>query len=128
LQFGTNGENKQEECPQSWGRCLAKASTQTKGDKDMERNEFMEMDGLVATTETHEWFHDKVATQHAQRENQAGISLPNLRCFVVRNIKTGEYDRVIIDMETNLPIYDTKSIDEMGVYIDQLKIIKQFNI
>lgn len=94
----------------------------------MERNEFLEMDGLAGATDTHEWFHDKISTGHAQREDSKGVALKNLVCYVVRNIKTGEYDRVIIDMDTNQPIFDSKSIEEIGFHIDKLKVMKQFNI
>ena len=67
-----------------------------------ERNEFLEMDGLFWQSDTHEWFHDKIATNYAQRDY--GLhkdALPNLVCFVTRNKETGEYDRVIMDKETN---------------------------
>lgn len=33
------------------------------------RNEYLEMDGLAAKTETHEWFYDKMSTKYAQTED-----------------------------------------------------------
>ena len=93
-----------------------------------ERNEFLEMDGLYWESPTHEWFHDKIATNYAQTNN--GLhkdALPNLVCFVTRNKETGEYDRVIMDKESNEIIYTSKSTEEIGYYIDKLKIVKRFN-
>ena len=67
-----------------------------------ERNEFLEMDGLYWESDTHEWFHDKIGTNYAQSDN--GLhkdALPNIVCFVTRNKETGEYDRVVMDKQTN---------------------------
>lgn len=91
------------------------------------RNKYLEMDGLAAKTETHEWFYDKVSTNHAQTENLNGVSLKNITCFVVRDITSGEYDRVILDLTTNTPIFDSKSLEEIGHEIDRMKIYKHFN-
>ena len=92
----------------------------------MERNNFLELDGLAFTSDTHEWFHDKVGTSSCQNEDKNGIKLPNLMCFVLRNLKTGEYDRVILDAKKNEIIYDTKSLEELGFYINKMKIVKHF--
>lgn len=91
------------------------------------RNEYLEMDGLAAKTETHEWFYDKVSTNYAQTENLNGVSLKNIACFVVRDITSGEYDRVILDLTTNALIFDSKSLEEIGYEIDKMKIYKHFN-
>ena len=91
------------------------------------RNKYLEMDGLAAKTETHEWFYDNVSANHAQTENLNGVSLKNIACFVVRNITTGEYDRVILDLTTSTPIFDSKSLEEIGYEIDKMKIYKHFN-
>lgn len=93
--------------------------------REMERNEFLEMDGLAAKTETHEWFHDKISTRYARDEDSNGVSL-NIACFVVRNIESGEYDRVIMDAGTNEVLFDSKSMEEIAFFIDRLKIMKQF--
>jgi hypothetical protein len=95
----------------------------------MERNEFLEMDGLYWESETHEWFHDKTSTQYAQSDN--GLhkdALKNIFCFVTRNKETGEYDRVMMDSKTNEIIFDTKSLEVMAFEIDKLKVAKRFNI
>ena len=94
-----------------------------------ERNEFIEMDGLYWESDTHEWFHDKTSTQYAQTDN--GLhkdALPNIYCFVVRDKATGEYNRVVMDSKSNEVIYDTKVLEEVGFFIDKLKIQKRFDI
>ncbi len=98
------------------------------------RNEFLESDGLYWESETHEWFHDKISTQHAHKESvlwDSGVqkdSLKNIYCFVVRNKETGEYDRVVMDSKTNEVIYDTKSLEDLAYFIDRLKVNKRFKI
>jgi isocitrate/isopropylmalate dehydrogenase len=94
-----------------------------------ERNKYLEMDGLYWESETHEWFHDKINTQYARTDN--GLhkdALPNIYCFVVREKTTGEYDRVAMDSKTNEVIYSTKVLEDMGFFIDRLKIAKRFNV
>lgn len=93
----------------------------------MNRNEFLEMDGLYFESETHEWFYDKSSTTYAQTNNGLNKdALKNIYCFVVRNKQTEEYDRVVVDSETNETIFDSKSLEELSFFIDQLKIIKRF--
>lgn len=97
----------------------------------MNRNQFLESDGLFWESETHEWFNDKISTQHAQKnsilwgsgEQKDGLQLV---CFVVRNKETGEYDRVVMDKRTNEIIYETKSLEDLAFFIDRLKISKRF--
>jgi hypothetical protein len=91
-----------------------------------ERNEFLEMDGLVHKTNSHEWFNDKVNTIHAQREDRNFIKLPHITCYVVRNIDTGEYYRVVLDNKKGEIVYDSKSSEEIWVYVNKLKIVKHF--
>lgn len=97
-----------------------------------ERNEFLEMDGLYWESETHEWFHDKTCTQYARKKSilwgsgEQNDAL-NVACFVLRNKETGEYDRVMMDVEKNEIIYDTKSLEDLSYEIDRLKILKRFN-
>ena len=92
-----------------------------------ERNEFLEMDGLYWESDTHEWFHDKISTNYAQTDNGLNKdALKNIFCFVTRNKETGEYDRVMMDKNTNSVIYDTKSLEDMGFEIDKLKVQKRF--
>jgi uncharacterized Zn finger protein len=98
-----------------------------------ERNEFLEMDGLYWESETHEWFHDKTSTQYARKKSilwgsgEQDDSL-NVVCFVVRNKETGEYDRVMMDKDTEEVIFDTKSLEAMGYEIDRIKVIKRFKV
>lgn len=55
----------------------------------MDRNEFLEMDGLYWESETHEWFYDKSSTHYAQSDNSLnGDALPSIYCFVTRNKET----------------------------------------
>ncbi len=96
----------------------------------MERNEFLEEDGLYWESKTHEWFHDKVSTGYAQKNSVLWGSGEvddklNVACFVVRNKDTGEYDRVMMDVETNQVIYETKVLEDLGFHIDKLKAIKR---
>jgi hypothetical protein len=95
-----------------------------------ERNEFLECDGLFYESDTHEWFHDKIATNHARKSSvlwggEVDDSL-DVGCFVIRNKETGEYDRVMMDREKNEIIFDTKSLEDLAFHIDKLKLIKRF--
>ena len=95
----------------------------------IERNEFIEMDGLYWESETHEWFHDKISTNYARTDS--GLhkdALLNIYCFITRNKETGEYDRVMMDSEINEIIYDTKVLEEMAAEIDKMKIMKRFKM
>lgn len=95
----------------------------------MNRNEFLEMDGLYWESETHEWFHDKTSTQYAQSDNGLNKdALKNIYCFVTRNKETGEYDRVMMDSKTNEVIFDTKSLEVMAYEIDKLKVMKRYKM
>lgn len=98
-----------------------------------ERNEFLEMDGLYWDSGTHEWFHDKTSTYYARKKSVlCGSGEQNdaldVMCFVVRNKETGEYDRLMMDVKTNEPIYDTKILEQMSYEIDRLKVLKRFNV
>lgn len=97
------------------------------------RNEFLEMDGLFWESETHEWFHDKISTQHARKNSVLWGSgeqkdALNVMCFVVRNKETGEYDRVMMDKEKNEVIFETKGLEAMGYEIDRMKVQKRFGV
>lgn len=96
-----------------------------------ERNQFLEMDGLFFESETHEWFIDKISTQHAMKKSfilgsgEQDDAL-DIVCFVVREKSTGNYERVIVDKQTNQPIYSTLSLEDLAYHIDKLKIAKRF--
>jgi hypothetical protein len=97
-----------------------------------ERNKYLEMDGLVFETEKHEWFADKTNTAHARRKTittggQKMNDSLNVACFVARNKETGEYERVMIDIKTNEPVFATQSFEDMAVEIDRRKIMKRFS-
>lgn len=92
-----------------------------------ERNNWLEFDGLYWESDTHEWFHDRSNTEYAKRSDLNNISLPNIKAFVVRNKATGEYDRVLMDSSINQIIFDSKSLEDIGVEIDKLKLLKQFS-
>lgn len=94
-----------------------------------ERNDLLEMDGLYWESETHEWFHDKTSTQYAQSDNGLNEdALKNIHCFVVRNKETGEYDRVMMDSNTNEIIYETKVLEQLAFQIDVMKVTKRFKL
>jgi hypothetical protein len=99
----------------------------------MERNQFLECDGLFFESETHEWFHDKISTNYARKKSVLWGSgeqddALDVACFVVRNKETGEYDRVMMDRKKEEIIFETKSLEELGYHIDKLKTLKRFNI
>jgi hypothetical protein len=97
-----------------------------------ERNQYLESDGLYWESETHEWFNDKISTNYARKNSILWGSgeqkdALDIVCFVVREKATGDYERVVIDVKTNEPIYATQSLEDLGYYIDQLKVTKRFN-
>lgn len=97
----------------------------------MERNRFLEADGLFWESDTHEWFNDKNSTEYAQKKSVLwGVGEVkdklNVVCFVVREKQTGEYNRVIVDVKSNEIIYETTSLEKLGYEIDRLKVIKRF--
>ena len=100
----------------------------------MERNKYLESDGLYGQSESHEWFNDNISTQYAHKKSELWGSgtqndaLKNIKCFVTRCKKTGEYDRVMVDSEINEIIFDTKSLEDMGFQIDKMKVAKRFKI
>lgn len=101
---------------------------------DSERNQFLEMGGLYWKSETHEWFHDKTHTQAAHKNSVAASGeymhdeLNNIYCFIVRNIETGEYDRVMMDKNQDAVIYDTKSFSSMSSKVDILKVARRWEV
>lgn len=97
-----------------------------------ERNKFIEQEGkLYYESDTHEWFTNDISTRYARKnslntqgdDNNDGL---NVICFNVRDKQTGDYERVVMDVETNQPIYSTLSLEELAFFIDKLKIAKRF--
>lgn len=94
-----------------------------------ERNKFLEMDGLYWESDTHEWFHDKISTNHAQEDSGLNRdALKNIYCFVTRDKTTGQYERVMMDSKSNTIIFATFVAEEMWGEIDKLKILKRFKM
>ena len=99
----------------------------------MERNKYLEADGLYWESETHEWFKDRISTQHAHKKSELWGSgtqndaLINLYCYVVRDKKTGEYNRVVVNNLNSEVLYETKSLEDLGFWIDKMKVIKRFS-
>lgn len=96
------------------------------------RNKFAETDGLYYESETHEWFNDKIGTNYARKQTFSQNSKDqnddlNLYCFVVRNKENGEYNRVVLDGDTHDIIYETKSLEDLGFFLDKLKILKRYD-
>ena len=92
----------------------------------MERNKFLEMGGLAHKTDTHEWYNDTIGTIQAQRDDRNFVRLLHITCYVVRNIKTGEYDRVVVDNKKRQIIFDTKSAEQLHYFIAKLKLTQGY--
>lgn len=92
-----------------------------------DRNQFLEADGLYFESDTHEWFNDKSSTVYAHNENGNGVSLKNIYCFVTRDKETGEYERVVMHSKERAVIYASQSLEDIGFYIDKLKVLKAFD-
>ena len=92
----------------------------------MERNEFLEMDGLYWESDTHEWFHDKSTTRYCRNEDSHGTKLEWV-AFIVRDKETGDYSRVLMDIKTNKTIRDDTSLEAQGVFIDMAKASKRYD-
>ena len=93
-----------------------------------ERNKYLEPDGLVQETETHEWFLDKPATQYARKENLQGVKLESIVAYVTRDKSTGQYERVLVDNNVPEVIYTSLKLEDIGVRIDMLKAVKHFGV
>jgi len=91
-----------------------------------ERNNYIETDGLYWESDTHEWFHDKSTTKYCRNEDLHGTKL-NWAAFFVRDKSTGEYTRVLMDIETNELIRDDTSLEAQGVFIDMMKASKRYD-
>lgn len=91
-----------------------------------EHNEYIEIDGLYWESDTHEWFHDKSTTDYCRKEDGQGTKL-NWGAFIVRDKATGEYNRVLMDVDTNEIIRDDTSLEAQGVFIDMMKASKRYD-
>mgnify|MGYP001157885630 CR=1 FL=1 len=88
-----------------------------------ERNFLLESDGLYWESETHEWFYDKGSTFYAHKHED----LKTIFCFITRNKETGDYDHVIMNSKNNQIVYDSKSVEAIGAFIDMMAMSKKFN-
>ena len=91
-----------------------------------ERNKWAETDGLYWESDTHEWFHDKTTTDYCRKEDSQGITL-NWAAFYVRDKSTGEYARVLMNIDSNEVIRDDTSLEAQAVFIDMMKANKRFD-
>lgn len=92
------------------------------------RNQFIEHNGLSFESDTHEWFIDKSLTQYAQTD--CGLNedaLPDIFCFWVRDKSTGEYEKVVMDRDSQEVIHSSR-ISSVTMFIDRLKVEKRFGI
>lgn len=85
-----------------------------------QRNKFLEMDGLAAETDTHEWFHDKLITDILHEDN----TFPHLYGMIVRNKSNAQYSRVILDNEKSEIIYENPSFEAMATHCEMMKLVK----
>ena len=93
--------------------------------KMKKRNEFIEMDGLYWESETHEWFHDKITTNYCIKKDGQGTTL-NWAAFLVRDKSTGEYTRILMDIDSNEIIRDDTELEAQAVFINMMKANKRF--
>ena len=96
-------------------------------------DDMLQQDGLHFDSGTHEWYKDNTCTNYARKNSTLwGLGTQkdglNVACFIVKNKATGEYDRVMLDVEKNGVIFSTKSLEDMGAKIDMLKVLKRFEI
>lgn len=90
-----------------------------------ERNNYIETDGLYWESDTHEWFHDKTTTNYCRKEDKHGTKL-NWVAFFVRDKATGEYNRVLMDVDTNEILRDDTNLEAQAVFIDMMKANKRY--
>lgn len=98
----------------------------------MDRNQFAEMDGLFHESDTHEWYHDHISTQYARKSSldsygQCKNDNLDVVCFIVRTKETGEYNRVVVDVESNKPIFDSQNAEEVHFFLSKMKLKKAFS-
>lgn len=72
------------------------------------------------------WYVDKHVTEYCFKGNISGVALNNIIAYVVVK-PTGETDRVLVKYPDKAVIFNTKSLEEIGVEIDRLKLVKTFD-
>ena len=71
------------------------------------------------------WYIDELVTQYCLKENISGVFLDNVLAYVVV-LPDGNTDRVLVDANNQEVIYATKNLEEIGVEIDKLKLLKSY--
>ena len=71
------------------------------------------------------WYIDELVTQYCLKENISGVFLDNVLAYVVV-LPDGNTDRVLVDANKQEVIYATKNLEEIGVEIDKLKLLKSY--
>jgi len=71
------------------------------------------------------WYIDELVTQYCLKENISGVFLDNVLAYVVV-LPDGNTDRVLVDVNKQEVIYATKNLEEIGVEIDKLKLLKSY--
>lgn len=71
------------------------------------------------------WYFDVQVTDYCLKENLSGVSLTDIIAFVIVK-PSGETERVLVKYPEGEVIFNTKSLEEIGVEIDKLKLIKTF--
>lgn len=131
VNMGRRKGNKKSNYHKFAGQDQSKSKKEEVKQRVKERNIYIEQEGsLFHESETHEWFIDEISTRYARKnsisprgeDNNDGIDVV---CFIVRDKSTGDYERVIVDRETNEPIYSTLCLEQMAFQIDKLKLFKR---
>lgn len=71
------------------------------------------------------WYFDELVTDYCMKENISGVFLDNVLAYVVV-LPSGETNRVLVDVNNKEVIYATKRLEEIGVEIDKLKLLKSY--
>lgn len=71
------------------------------------------------------WYIDESVTHYCLKENISGVFLDNVLAYVVV-LPDGNTDRVLVDVNKQEVIYATKNLEEIGVEIDRLKLLKSY--
>ena len=70
------------------------------------------------------WWLDKHLTDYANREDNKGISLKNVKGFVVEKDDILEY--VLVDYDNGSMVHSSQSLESVATHIDMMKIQKHY--
>ena len=70
------------------------------------------------------WWLDKHLTDYANREDQRGISLKNIKGFVTEKDSILEY--VLVDYDTGSVVHSSHLLESVATKIDMMKVTKDF--